>query len=148
MAIKIRHASGADAEEAISVLRHSITELCLADHRNDPAALGDWLGNKTESAWLNWIAREDAAVLVAERDGRLLGVGMVAFSGEVLLNYVHPAARFTGVSKAMLAEMEATLRAQGVQYSRLESTVTALPFYQHFGYRADAGSVLVLSKRL
>ena len=148
MAIQIRRATEADAVEAISTLRSSITELCVADHHNDPAEVEGWLGNKTVVTWQKWIARDDALVLVAERDSEVVGVGMANLSGVILLNYVHPDARYSGVSKAILTAIERALRAQGVQHCRVESTITAQSFYESCGFRPETGNALVLSKPL
>lgn len=148
MAIQIRRARATDAAEAIDVLRRSITDLCVADHQNDPADIEGWLSNKTVAAWQTWIARHDAVVLVAERDIALVSVGMATLSGEILLNYVHPDARFSGVSKAMLAALEDILRASGVQRSMLESTRTATSFYAGCGFKPEADNARILTKHL
>ncbi|WP_078541772.1 GNAT family N-acetyltransferase [Thioclava sp. DLFJ5-1] len=146
--IEIRQAMEADAVEAVTTLRRSITELCVADHQNDPPEIEDWLGNKTVETWRQWIARDDAVVLVAERDRKIIGVGMASLSGDILLNYVHPDARFGGVSKAILSGLEDVLRAHGIRRCRLESTVTARPFYESCGFRAEGGDPHLLSKSL
>ena len=44
--------------------------------------------------------RGDATVLVGIKASEIVGVGIVDHYGEVLLNYVRPDARFSGVSKA------------------------------------------------
>ena len=54
------------------------------------------------------------------------------------LNYVDPAARFRGVSKALLAALESELRAAGVVDAKLTSTTTARVFYQAAGWREEA----------
>ncbi|MCH2168693.1 MAG: GNAT family N-acetyltransferase [Oceanicola sp.] len=147
MTIQIRPATEADAIDAISTLRRSITELCVVDHKNDPAEIEDWLSNKTEDAWRTWTARDDAIVLVAEHAGNVIGVGMATLDGDILLNYVHPSARFQGISKAILASIEEVFKSRGLQHCRLESTVTAYFFYESCGYRHEAGSDL-MSKSL
>lgn len=73
---------------------------------------------------------------------------MMLHAGEILLNYVSPYARFEGVSKAMLARMEADARALGVSSMILESTRTARLFYLSAGYTAVADDGLMLRKRL
>lgn len=146
--IEIRQASDADADEAVSTLRRSITELCVADHQNDPTEMEGWLSNKTVETWRQWIARADAIVLVAERDGKIMGVGMATLNGDVLLNYVHPDARFDGVSKALLSGLEGSLRSRGIRRCQLESTVTARSFYESCGFRSRANGGLLLSKTL
>ncbi|MAQ39032.1 MULTISPECIES: GNAT family N-acetyltransferase [Thioclava] len=146
--IEIRQAMEADAVEAVTTLRRSITELCVADHQNDPSEIEDWLGNKTVETWRQWITRDDAVVLVAERNRKVIGVGMATLSGNILLNYVHPDARFGGVSKAILSGLEDVLRARGIRRCRLESTVTAQSFYESCGFRAEGGDAHLLSKSL
>jgi hypothetical protein len=44
--MEIRAAVPEDALAACEVMRRSISELCEADHRNDPVILGRWLANK------------------------------------------------------------------------------------------------------
>jgi hypothetical protein len=48
MKITIQNGCEADAPAAISVLHHSISQLCVADHRGDKNEITDWLSNKTE----------------------------------------------------------------------------------------------------
>lgn len=146
--IQIRQATEADAVGAIATLRCSITELCVPDHGSNPALVGEWLSNKTVDSWRNWIEREDGEVIVAEQDGKIVGVGMTTLSGEILLNYVHPGARFKGVSKAILASLEEALKSRGVQCCRLESTITAQRFYESRGFRSKGHDALTLTKPL
>lgn len=148
MELMIRRATSADAAEAIDTLRRSITELCVTDHRHDPSELKGWLENKTLTTWHHWIAREDAIVMVAERDSKIVGVGMAALSGEMLLNYVHPEARFKGVSTEILAAIEAKRGQMGVQQCQLESTVTAQSFYKSRGYHSEVEDSPILTKSL
>lgn len=148
MALLVRRAVTSDASGAVLTLRRSITELCVADHQGDPQELARWLANKTADAWANWVAREDALLLVAERDTKIVGVAMAGLGGEILLNYVHPEARFSRVSTGMLEALEAELRAHGVRHCRLESTATARRFYEGRGYLPEAAKSQVLSKSL
>lgn len=59
--------------------------------------------------------------------------------GEITLNYVSPEARFRGVSRALLAALEARALASGNSRCRLESTETARRFYLSNGY-VDEGA--------
>jgi len=133
----IRDAVAGDAEEACTVLRRSIAELCGADHRNDPAILARWLSNKTPENVSVWIARPDASMLVAVERGAIVAVGMVTDAGEILLNYVSPDARFRGASRALLAALEVRAAERGAGQCRLESTETAYRFYRANGYVED-----------
>ncbi|MBX8813191.1 GNAT family N-acetyltransferase [Pseudochrobactrum algeriensis] len=130
----IRVASAEDAAKVCTVLRRSITELCAADHQNDPQILSQWLANKTEENLRAWIAREGQVYLVAEIDGRIAGVAAVSATDGVLLNYVSPDYQYRGVSKALMAVSEGWLKGQGQVVSRLTSTATAKQFYEKLGY--------------
>ena len=110
--MNIRDAIAADAGAACDVMRRSITELCVADHRNDPTALSAWLSNKTPPSFLSWL-RPGNSVLVAVVGDDIAGVGAVNDGGSITLNYVSPTHRFRGVSKAMLATLEVPCRSEG-----------------------------------
>ncbi len=148
MEIMVRSGCKSDATSAINVLRASISELCGADHSNNQREIADWIANKTNTTWEAWISREDAAVFVAESAGEIVGVGMVDQLGEILLNYVRPDARLSGVSKAVLKSLEDFASSQNVQRCFLESTKTAKNFYESCGYRATSKGDLNLEKTL
>jgi GNAT superfamily N-acetyltransferase len=137
-AVKIRDATPADAPAACEVLRRSITELCVADHRNDPAILGAWLANKTPDIVAGWATDPENSLLIALEGDALLAVGAVRNTGEITLNYVAPNARFRGVSSAMLLALEVRAAERGNARCTLTSTETAHQFYRARGY-ADQG---------
>jgi GNAT superfamily N-acetyltransferase len=136
--VEIRPARPKEAEAVCDVLRRSITELCLADHGGDAAALEDWLANKTPENVRTWIGRPRQRLLVAVLDGRIAGCACATESGAVVLNYVLPDFRFRGVSKALLAALEDYLAEAGNTASVLNSTATAVRFYREAGY-VEAG---------
>lgn len=133
----IRTAYPGDAAAACETIRRSIIELCVADHADDPTILAAWLANKTPADVRAWIANPDNIILVATEGDIVLGVGAVTHGGEILLNYVSPDARFTGISKALLRELGAKTAALGNGVSTLTSTLTARAFYDSGGYRTD-----------
>ena len=90
--IEVRDAVREDAPAACEVIRRSISELCEADHRNDPEILRRWLANKIVGSW---IIKPGNSVLVAVDNDNILAVGSVTDAGEITLNYVSPDARFT-----------------------------------------------------
>ena len=153
--MNIRRAKIEDAAEACLVIRRSITELGALDHRGDPRRLADWLSNKTVENVRRWIS--ESRFFVAEQEGRLLGVSAMTDTGMITLNYVSPDARFRGVSKRLMRCMEDDARALGLEACELESTQTALRFYQALGYAVSARSdalpltgtqAMMLAKRL
>lgn len=120
------------------ILRRSIIELCRDDHQDDAATLAAWLANKTPAHVHAWIGDTDNYLLIAEADGAVLGVAAMRNSGRISLNYVSPAARFRGVSKALLRALEDRARELGLLACSLESTQTARRFYLSIGY-SEAG---------
>jgi GNAT superfamily N-acetyltransferase len=132
--MQIRDATPEGAAAACDVLRRSISELCVADHRNDPAILAAWLANKTPEIVAGWAMAPASSLLIATEGGAILAVGAVRDSGEITLNYVAPAARFRGVSSALLAALEARAADRGNTRCTLLSTETAHRFYLARGY--------------
>lgn len=121
-----------------AVLTASIIELCAEDHGHDPAAIAAWTRNKSEAGVAAMLANSDLLVLLAERDAEVVAVGAVTrSSGEIALNYVAPSARFSGVSSALLGQLEQAIATMGHAEARLESTRTARAFYQSRGWQND-----------
>lgn len=120
-----------------AVLIASITRLCIEDHQNNPQTLSRWLSNKSPEGVGKWFDNAENTLLVAERDGALAAVGGFSIAREIILNYVSPAHRFAGVSRALLAAMEAEM---GPGAMWLTSTATARRFYQSAGW-AESGEI-------
>jgi GNAT superfamily N-acetyltransferase len=135
--MEIRDAVPEDTHAACEVMRRSISELCSADHHNDPVILGRWLANKTPATVASWIVKPGNSVLIAVESGIILAVGSVTDVGEITLNYVSPDARFRGVNRALLVALEARAQDRGNQRCTLFSTETARRFYRSAGYIGD-----------
>jgi N-acetylglutamate synthase-like GNAT family acetyltransferase len=151
----IRPATLDDAAQVCNVLRRSITELCYLDHGGDESYLAQWLSNKTVENVRTWI--QNWHFLVAEQAGTILGAAAMNDSGQITLNYVSPDARFRGVSKALLRGLEENAKAAGLAACNVESSKTALCFYEKAGYVSTRESPIhpltgtpatILSKRL
>jgi GNAT superfamily N-acetyltransferase len=136
--ISVRLAVAADVPAMSRVMIASITDLAIADHKNDPALIARWTANKSEAGISKMLGSESLTLFVAERDGVVAAVGAIIEPDTIGLNYVDPAHRFAGVSKAMLTAMEGTLRRNGVAEGKLQSTETAHRFYLDAGW-ADSG---------
>lgn len=121
-----------------AVLIASITELCALDHHNDPTAIANWTANKSPAGVRAMLASPNAEFFVAEVGGAVAAVGCVVNGAEIGLNYVHPAHRFRGLSRALLGAMEDAMRAAGTVEARVKSTETAHRFYLARGWQ-DAG---------
>lgn len=137
MPTTIRPATEADIPAISRVLIASISELCAADHGNDPTKLAAWLANKSPDGVRAMLANPAGQLFVAELDRAIAGVGGLSHDGIITLNYVAPAMGVKGVSKAMLAWLEAELKARGCVEARLEATATAQSFYESQGWLLD-----------
>lgn len=146
MEIVVRKGFETDGRGAINVLHRSISELCVVDHGGDARDIAEWISNKTEATWGAWVKRKDASVFVAEKADEIVAVGMIDGQGQILLNYVRPDVRFSGISKAVLKVLEDTARQTGMKRCFLESTKTARQFYIRCGYEPIDTS-LSLEKR-
>lgn len=104
--MEIRAAKQNDVAEICIVLRRSISELCVADHNNDPQILDPWLANKTPENLETWIARAGQTYRVAVIGGQICGVGAVSATEGVLHNYVSPDFQYRGVRKTLMAALE------------------------------------------
>ena len=137
----IRDATPDDASAACAVLRASISDLCVLDHGSEATILERWLSNKTPDNVAAWACDAGRSLLVVVEGEDIRAVGSVQDSGEITMNYVAPAARFRGVSAALLAALEARAAERGNARCSLLSTETAHRFYLARGYRDDGPSV-------
>lgn len=144
----IRDGRDEDAEPGAALLRESILQLCDADHNNDPAAIAAWLANKTAAEFRRWLKTPGQSLLVAESGSQTAGVGLIGDGGELLLLYVDPERRLTGVGRALLRALEVRALERGACGVQLESTITALSFYEAAGYALVPQGGLRLAKRM
>lgn len=138
MTFDIRIARLEDAADACEVLRRSIADCCLEDHRGDPAILEAWLANKTPDNVRCWISSPAHLALVAARAERIRGIAMLQRAGKILLLYVDPAHRFHGAGTALLQALESHAAQAGIRALHVSSTLTARAFYLAQGY-TEAG---------
>ena len=141
MNIQVRRATVEDAAAACDVIRRSIRECCGDDHREDPKVIDAWLRNKTPEVIGGFIVAQDAFAVVAEVDRVITGFAMSTGSGELMLCYVAPSARFTGVGKALLVAIESHVTQTGVEFWHLQSTRSAREFYLRNGFVAEGSPI-------
>jgi len=141
---EIRTATIEDAASVCQVLRRSISECCIEDHRNDSTILAAWLGNKTPSTIENWFQCAGNFPVVAVSDTGIVGVSMLTRQGKIVLCHVIPEVRFTGIGKALLQALESQAKQWGLLSVQLVSTVTAKPFCLRNGYIQSTTSTSML----
>jgi putative acetyltransferase len=136
-----RRALPEDDEEAVAVLRQSITELCVLDHQGDTATLEKWLSNKTQAQFARWLGNPDSRLLVALVGPAMAGVGALHRSGEIRLCYVRPGFTKMGVGRALLDALETEAHAWHLERVTLHSSLTARHFYERCGYVSAGDAV-------
>ena len=140
--ITVRPAKEEDAAAAIDVVRRSIQQLCIADHREDRDTLARWLANKTPENFLDWIANPDNFCVVSESADCISGVGLLHRSGEIRLFYLAPGSQRQGIGRTIHDELEAAAERWGLIALHLDSTALARPFYEALGYDARGPSAI------
>lgn len=127
----IREATVADIPVMTQLRAESIRALCQPDHNDDEAGIARWIGDPDKFSGL--LGRDGMMLIVIEIDEKMAGLG--GMNGDrILLNYVHPAFRFQGISKAVMQSLESRMVAAGLLVGHLDSTLTAVPFYQSLGW--------------
>ncbi|NOK62050.1 MAG: GNAT family N-acetyltransferase [Chloroflexi bacterium AL-W] len=139
--LQIRQARPEDAEQAIAVLRASITQLCEADHQNDAFTLSRWLRNKQTATFVTWLNNPSNYIIVATDGETICGVGLITSTGDLDLCYVAPGQQGLGVGYALLTALEAQAWQWGLPHIKLISTAKARTFYEKHGYRQDGSAV-------
>lgn len=107
--------------------------------------------------WVEMLAKAERTILVAERTGRMVGIGTagaptvpaLGASGEILYLYVDPAHGRGGIGTALMHRLASTLRTQGYASAALgvvEGNDAAIAFYTKLGGRpggwyVDSGPV-------
>ena len=124
-----------DACAVSDLLRRSILEGCVKDHRNDPAILAKWLGNKKPEIIGSWFVWPSHFPLVARIDREIVGVAMLARPGKIALLHVDPRRRGSGIGSGLLGILERRAEHFGATRLRLSSTYSAQGFYERKGYR-------------
>ncbi|MDA7963159.1 GNAT family N-acetyltransferase [Ruegeria sp.] len=131
--IALRRANLFDVFDLSRVLIRSITELCAADHKNDPDNIALWTANKSPEAIRGWI--ESGALLwLAEQDGAVAGIGGIRDGQEVSLLYVDPDHARHGIGSALLARLERELSKAGCRVAYLDASCTGRDFYAARGW--------------
>jgi GNAT superfamily N-acetyltransferase len=127
-----------------------LREIRLRALADAPDAFGSTLeaeAGRDDDAWQDWASRKDRVVVVAEQDGRFVGMAsggrgrIAAGTAGLYAMWVEPAARGSGVAARIVAAVEAWAREAGYGAIGLGVTTTnprAVRFYERLGY-VDTG---------
>jgi len=126
---------GADAPRLHELHTTSVRALCSGHYA--PEVIDGWLLNRRPQGYLAPIERGD--IFVAEYCSTIVGFGE-GVPGAIIAVYVDPIALKRRVGSAIMHHALEIARGGHVGPVRLEATLNAVGFYQHFGFREVARS--------
>jgi len=146
MSVVVRSMRLEEARRFLEIHHESVRGLAARDY---PASVVDaWAPlSITDEQVKQFLLNRDAEIrLVAEIDGEPVGIGaLVLGSSELRACYVLPRAARRGVGAALVHEIERMARKSGLVSLRLESSLTAEPFYRTLGYEVEERGELLIA---
>jgi|SRR5262245_10995352 putative acetyltransferase len=146
MSPSIRAMRSEDARRFLEIQRESVRGLAAGDYPT--AVIEAWAPLPiTDAVVERFLSNQDGEMrLIAETDGQAVGIGaLVPRNSELRACYVLPGTARRGVGAAIVAEIERIARGNGLAYLRLESSLTAEPFYAALGYQVEARGQLMIA---
>lgn len=129
MRIRPYDASAGDGHATLTVFLRAVRETGLAHYDADQVAA--WSAVDAE----RWATdRSRRTTLVAEEDGRVVGVIDVDDLGWIEVLFVDPAAGRRGVGGRLLEAIAAEAAAQGAHELRTHASITARPVFARAGF--------------
>lgn len=142
----IRRAQVEDAKGIHDAHMRSIREVCSKQHTEDE--ISGW-GNRPFNEEQRISAIKNHSVWVVEINDKIEGYSQISFKqkeeqqvAHILGLYLTSRASGLGLGKQLLQLMLEEAKAKNVRQITLESTITAHPFYQKFGF-VDSAPQLV-----
>ena len=133
MKITLRPATTDDCPVILETQIASIRELCTAEY--DAGQIEKWTSGLTADTFRPGVEANE--FLVAEGDAGIVGFAeMNPTEGEIAAIYVHPRHARLGLGTLLFQALERRARADGTKRMKLISSLTAVPFYQRFGFAA------------
>ena len=130
MNVTIRPAGPTDAARIHEVHVSSVRALCAPAYEH--TVVDGWLKGRSAEGYLWGIAQ--GATFVAEASSGIVGF-CEAVRGEVRAVFVEPGWAGQGVGTFLLSHALSVASGESSGPVRLESTLNAITFYEHFGFR-------------
>jgi putative acetyltransferase len=127
----IRIASVNDVDEIRQLFYDTITTVNLKDYGVQQTTA--WAkGYQYTDRWKNKISTQ--YFIVDEREGIIAGFASLAVDGYIDMMYVHKNNQGKGIAKQLLHALETKAIAAGITELTTDASITARPFFEHFGY--------------
>jgi putative acetyltransferase len=130
--VSVRPYRPADAEVLLELFRASVRRVAIRDYTEDQVKA--WASDDIDRA--GWAERRgNRPTWVAEIDGAVAGFSDLKPDGLLDMMFVHPDHQGRGVARALLRQVEAAARAQGLARLFTDASITARPFFERHGFR-------------
>lgn len=127
----LRAYHSADLEPIARLFRQTIHEVNRRDYTQ--AQLDAWAPEQMDLA--RWQTRlERLCVIVAEREGEVVGFCAWTSEGYIDFLFVHAAHQRQGVAGQLYQHAEWTLRSAGIKKAFTHASITAQPFFARHGF--------------
>jgi len=127
----IREAKIEDIPAILKTVHESIRS-CVQDHNRNESEIQIWLEEINQSDLMLLMLYNDSWVYVEENI--IAGFLLINDHGKILLNYIAPEMQQQGIGTAMLLNICERFKVKNISHITLETTHTALPFYQKQGF--------------
>lgn len=132
MKITLRKFRSADTAFLISLYYDTIHTINILDYSDEQ--VNAWAPSKTDNI-SKWKERfKESYTIVAKINNVIAGFGNLKDGNGIDMLYVHKDLQRKGVASALLKKLERKLKKNGVTHVRVESSITARPFFEHQGY--------------
>jgi putative acetyltransferase len=131
-----RYGAPDDADTTFAVFQAAVRQTAATVY--DPQQIEAWAGPPHPDL-TGWDARRrQAATLVAEADGRVVGFADLRDDGLVDMLFVHPGAGGRGVARRLVEAIQADARARGLTVLRTFASRSAKPAFERLGFTVVA----------
>ena len=121
-----------DTETLLSLFHNTVHQINIRDYSEQQVNV--WAPSQQEDL-PNWEDRFTTSdTIVAEIDNVITGFANLKNGESIDMLYVHKDFQRRGVASALLKKIEKKLRRSGLNNISVESSITARPFFERFGY--------------
>lgn len=130
--VTIRQYQESDAETLWNIHFRTIRNINIQDYSQDQVEA--WAPERFDlSIWMNKVT--SLSPFVAEINGDIVGYTDLQSSGHIDHFFCHHEYQGQGVGKALMEYVLKTGKQRGLKRFYSEVSITARPFYEHFGFR-------------
>jgi putative acetyltransferase len=134
--ITVRKFQPRDTSTLLSLYYNTVHEINIRDYSQQQVDAWASSPQKDLSYWEDRFVTSET--IIAELDNTIAGFGNLKNGNSIDMLYVHKDFQRRGVASRLLKKLEKKLKRKGLQNSWVESSITARPFFEHFGYKATA----------